>query len=84
MNKKEEFDLAVEAIAIAEEIAPRFSALPPHVTSAVLAQLSSTWLKSFLVQNDKEKTRKIRAEMLQKYGKLIWELTYEKRVGNGD
>ena len=66
-----------QTLELAERIKPILAGHEPYVQSAVLAELLSVWLAGWFVADSKEKTRRLRRELLDRHIKLVWKLVKE-------
>ena len=68
LNDVEQIQHMVEAIK------PMLAGHPPDVQGAALADLLAIWLAGHYVEDDKDATRKLRAELLAKHCVVVREL----------
>lgn len=68
---------AEQTLELAERIKPILAGHEPLIQSAVLAELLSIWLVGFVVDDSKEKTRRLRRELFEGHCELVWKLVKE-------
>jgi hypothetical protein len=65
---------AQQTLELANRIKPFLAHKPPHVQSAVLAELLAIWLAGFYVQDDPDQTTQLRASLLAEHCQLVRKL----------
>lgn len=64
-----------EVLAIANQIKPLLAGRGAAVQGAVLAELTSVWLKGHHHEEGEKETRELRKDLLRMHVSAVWQLT---------